>query len=334
MGGSSRLGALLVAAVLCCGCASAPPGSTPRPDAPGGGTPSTVATPAPSASGTPDERGTPSGPGARRTALRAPAEAASPRRLAQRLLAAERTSRSRTAGDAEIAQAAFDAQVLYRQLARQESWHRPVAQQLPRWLRTTARAHVDARRDFRGMHSTLSRTLPAWQIVRPAPAADLIRFYRQGERRFGVPWEVLAAVNLVETGFGRIRGTSVAGARGPMQFMPATWDAYGRGDIDDPHDAILAAARYLAANGGGRGRVGEALFAYNRHPAYVRGVQAYAGILRAQPRAFRGLYEWQIVYLSARGDVWLPQGYAERRSVPVRGYVRAHPEHLLGRRTD
>src|SRR5690606_25350337 len=123
--------------------------------------------------------------------------------------------------------------------------------------------NVAARIEFRGMHTTLSDTLPAWRIVAPAPAEELLAHYREGEATFGVPWTVLAAVNLVETGMGRIRGTSVAGARGPMQFMPATWDAYGEGDIEDPHDAILAAARYLAANGGGRGDIDNALYRYN-----------------------------------------------------------------------
>lgn len=307
----------VVALVLLVGCASAPTPDAPEQDV------------TPSASATPDAAAA-----ERRTGLTPPAVARSPRELADRLLAAERTARSASTGDAEVAAAAFESQVLYRQLARREAWRRPVGRLLPRWLRATARAHVAARRDFRGMHRSLSRTLPAWRIVAPASEADLMSFYRQGERRFGVPWEVLAAVNLVETGFGRIRGTSVAGARGPMQFMPATWQAYGRGDIDDPRDSILAAARYLAANGGGRGRVAEALYAYNRHPAYVRGVQAYAGILRAAPEAFGGLYHWQVVYLSARGDVWLPTGYDRERPLRVDRYLQRHPERLLDTRTD
>jgi soluble lytic murein transglycosylase-like protein len=204
-----------------------------------------------------------------------------------------------------------------------------VLRAVPAHLRRTERLHVAARRAFRAMHVRLSRTLPAWRVVAPAPEPDLLSFYREGERRFGVPWEVLAAVNLVETGMGRIRGTSVAGARGPMQFMPGTWARFGRGDIDDPRDAIIAAARYLAHNGAGRGHVDRALFAYNRSARYVRGVQAYAAVLRADPAALRGLYDWQVVYLSRRGDVWLPEGYAHRRPVGVGGYLRRHPDRLL-----
>lgn len=281
----------------------------------------------------PESGATPRATESRRTSLVGPAQARSAGDLVERLVAAERVvRRGEPAG--EVAQAAFETQLLYRQLARNESWHRPVQRLLPRWLRASVRAHVTARRDFRSMHEDLARTLPAWRIVAPAPQRDLLRFYREGQRRFGVPWQVLAAVNLVETGMGRIRGTSVAGARGPMQFMPATWAAYGRGDIDDPHDAILAAARYLAANGGGRGRIDRALHAYNHSAAYVRGVKAYAAVLRADARALTGLYHWQVVYLSTQGDVWLPQGYVAREPIPVRRYVRAHPDRLLGSRTD
>lgn len=309
-----RLPGLLLAAALVAGCASGPaePGVGP---ATGGETAETPAA-------VPVD-----------TRLAAPNVAEGPTQLAEQLVASERIVR-RGEPASEVPAAAFGLQVRYRQLARQEGWQRRVLEQLPRWLRPTARAHITARRSFRSMHTDLSPTLPAWRIVAPAPMADLLRFYREGQRRFGVPWQVLAAVNLVETAMGRIRGTSVAGARGPMQFMPATWAAYGRGDIDDPHDAILAAARYLAAHGGGRGRLDRALYAYNHHPAYVRGVQAYAAILRADPRALTGLYHWQVVYLSDIGDLWLPRGYAERRPVRARAYARAHPERILGVRTD
>lgn len=305
-------GSLLLVGALALGCAAEPSGDS---------------APAPSSSSTP--------PASRDAlALVAPEPAGSPASLARRLVLAERTVRGGDAEPAALRQAAFETQVLYRQLARRETWHAPVLRDLPPRLRAAARAHVLARREFRSMHAHLSDTLPAWRIVAPAPADDLLRFYRQGQRRHGVPWEVLAAVNLVETGMGRIRGTSVAGARGPMQFMPATWEAYGRGDIDDPHDAILAAARYLAANGAGKGRLDRALYAYNHSASYVAGVKAYAGVLRADPRAYAGLYHWQVVYLSSRGDVWLPRGYVHREPVPVRRYLRDHPDHHLGGRTD
>lgn len=311
------LTALAATAVVLAGCSSAGEQAAPRPS------PTAVvvaeertASPAPA----PRPLPTPARP-----AVTAP-------ELAQRLLAAETLLGDPAADRKARADAAFASQVLYRQLARRPGWRPGVLRALGP-LRPVAAAHVRARVAFRSMHRSLSTTLPAWRIVSPAPAADLMRFYREGQRRFGVPWQVLAAVNLVETGMGRIRGTSVAGARGPMQFMPATWRAFGRGDIDDPHDAILAAARYLAHNGGGRGRIDNALFRYNNHPAYVRGVKAYAEILRRQPHTFHALYDWQVVYLSRRGDVWLPEGYVQRRSLPVRTYLRQHPDRLLSAAT-
>ena len=104
---------------------------------------------------------------------------------------------------------------------------------------------------------------------------------------------------------GRIRGTSVAGAQGPMQFIPTTWARWGRGDIDDPADAIMAAARYLASNGFARGPhgVANALYRYNNHPAYVRGVTPYAKVMERRPQAFLGYYHWDVYYLTAEGDV-------------------------------
>jgi soluble lytic murein transglycosylase-like protein len=269
----------------------------------------------------------------RAATLTAPREARTAGELTSRLATAELASRDATTTREAAARAGFEAQALYRQLARRPAWLRPVVRAMPQRLRRTVRLHVQARRSFRAMHARLARSLPTWRIVAPAPEADLLAFYRQGERRFGVPWEVLAAVNLVETAMGRIRGTSVAGARGPMQFMPATWAAFGRGDIDDPHDAIMAAARYLAHNGGGRGHLDRALFAYNHSRLYVRGVKAYAAVMRADPAALRGMYDWQVVYLSRRGDLWLPEGYARRTPVGAATYLRRHPERLLSRST-
>ena len=104
------------------------------------------------------------------------------------------------------------------------------------------------------------------------PAAELLRIYRRAERRFRVDWEVLAAVNLVETQFNKLRNNSVAGAQGPMQFIPATWREYGRGgNIRDPRDAIPGAANLLRANGAPRD-YRRALYRYNPSPRYVRAV--------------------------------------------------------------
>ena len=96
-------------------------------------------------------------------------------------------------------------------------------------------------------------------------------------------WEVLAAINEIETDYGRNLNVSSAGALGWMQFMPATWDAYGvdgnRDGLKDPYnpvDAIFAAARYLKA-AGAETDLRAAIFAYNHADWYVDSV-----ILRAR----------------------------------------------------
>ena len=86
--------------------------------------------------------------------------------------------------------------------------------------------------------------------------AELMPLYHAAERRYAVPWSVLAAINKIETDFGRNLGPSSAGAVGWMHFMPATWRAYGvdadgdgRADPANPADAIFSAAAYLRASG-------------------------------------------------------------------------------------
>ena len=261
--------------------------------------------------------------------------AASARELADRLTTAEDLARDdSTAADVRQA-AAFETQLLYRQLARTPGWERTARAGVPARYRADLDAHLTARHSLRSVLTTLSDELPAWEIVEPAPTGDLLRFYREGQRTHGVRWELLAAINLVETGFGKIRGLSTAGAQGPMQFIPTTWAAYGEGDVNDPHDAILGAANYLAANGGGTGTISgrgveNALYRYNNHGGYVAGILSYASILERDPRVLGELVRWQIIYLSAIGDLWLPIGYRETAPVPVRAYVAKHPERHLG----
>lgn len=100
---------------------------------------------------------------------------------------------------------------------------------------------------------------------------------------YGVPWQVLAAINKVESNNGKNLGPSAAGAVGWMQFMPATWayygvDASGDGiaDPNNPLDAITSAARYLAASGAGS-NLARAIYAYNHAWWYVDEVLALAG---------------------------------------------------------
>ena len=135
----------------------------------------------------------------------------------------------------------------------------------------------------------------------PAPAGALLADYRAAQRRFGVGWHVLAAVNFIESAFGRLRNESTAGARGPMQFMPATWRAYGLGgDVEDPGDAILGAANYLRANGA-PGSYRRALLAYNHSPHYVDAILRFAQRMRRDPRSFYAYYSWQVYVRTSRG---------------------------------
>ncbi|MWA07395.1 transglycosylase SLT domain-containing protein [Actinomadura sp. LD22] len=122
--------------------------------------------------------------------------------------------------------------------------------------------------------------------------ATYLALYRGAAREYGIGWNVLAAVGKVESDHGRgpgsgIRtGTNSAGAAGPMQFLAATWKAFGvdgnhdgHEDIYDPADAIPTASRYLRHNGA-PGKIRAALFQYNHSNQYVdlvlRQSRAYA----------------------------------------------------------
>ncbi|MFN2607769.1 MAG: lytic transglycosylase domain-containing protein [Acidimicrobiales bacterium] len=102
----------------------------------------------------------------------------------------------------------------------------------------------------------------------------------------GLPPEVLVATGRVETDLGRLTVVSTAGARGPMQFLPGTWAAYGVdgngdgvADVTDPVDALHSAARLLCANGGADpARLRSALWHYNHSQEYVDQVLRVAGI--------------------------------------------------------
>jgi hypothetical protein len=202
----------------------------------------------------------------------------------------------------------------YRALVRHPRLVPKILAQLPPRLRRVVQANVLAGSELRKLNGP-ARRLPRWRIVAAAPAGHLLAAYRAAETKLAVPWEYLAAIHLVETRAGRIRGTSSAGAQGPMQFLPPTWQCYGRGgDIHATDDGILAAARLLRANGA-PADMAAALYAYNPSRRYVRAVSTYAGQLRANRRAFLGYYHWQVFY----GDTLLPEGYPVRPPTPAPG---------------
>ena len=193
---------------------------------------------------------------------------------------------------------------LYQQRIYLELFAEPrlAAAVLPR-LPARAAAHLRdslaARRELVAL--TKPRPLSAFRTARPLPAGVLLRYYREAERRFGVSWQVLAAVNFVESAFGKLRNASSAGAQGPMQFLPSTWRTYGLGgDVHDPHDAILGAANYLHASGAPRS-YRRALYGYNPSSAYVDAVLRYARRMRIDRRAYFGYYAWQVFARTPRG---------------------------------
>jgi membrane-bound lytic murein transglycosylase B len=316
--GRRRAVAAVAVAALLTGCAGeVEPGARPSPKAVDLAAP-TPASPKPSPPESPSSRST------------RPTRPAAPKEAAAQIVAAERAITDPRTSSVGLATTAHSQQLAYRELADHPGWDERVLALVPRWLRWVVRANMSARRAFRSMHPSrprdLATELPAWRIVAPPPAAELRAAYRTAERRYGIDWEYLAAINLVETAFGRIRGTSVAGAQGPMQFIPATWARYGNGgDVHDPRDAILAAARLLRDHGFAQDP-STALYHYNNSSAYVRGVTLYAKVMQRRPRAYLGYHQWPVYYLTRHGSVLLPEGYAERRPVPVKQWLKpGHP---------
>jgi Transglycosylase SLT domain len=117
------------------------------------------------------------------------------------------------------------------------------------------------------------------------PPAFLIPIYKAAGQRYDVPWQILAAINSIETDYGRDLSVSPAGAIGWMQFMPATWLEYGvdpsgsgQPNPYNPQDAIFSAAHYLAANGAAQNLPG-AILAYNHAEWYVAEVMLRAQII-------------------------------------------------------
>jgi hypothetical protein len=151
----------------------------------------------------------------------------------------------------------------------------------------------DVRAALHGSGGTLVRLRPrhappvvAGHVPSGKPTS-YIQLFQESAARYcpGLPWEVLAAIGQIESGFGANTGPSSAGALGPMQFLPSTWAVWGisgfgaKGppDINDPFDAVPSAARYLCAAGGSTpAGLPRAIFAYNHADWYVSEVLALA----------------------------------------------------------
>lgn len=241
-------------------------------------------------------------------AANVPVLAADAAGMARQLIDSERAVRSAAVTGADLLGNGHLQQLVYRKLVDFPELRDPVLGALPADLAGAAQKNLAAGAELRSMISRPRDALPAWRIVDPAPIDELMSYYKAAEAEFGVNWSYLASIHLIETRMGRIRGLSTAGAQGPMQFMPATWAAYGTGDINSNKDSIRAAARYLKAMGY-HTNLDLAIWRYNHSYKYVRAVKAYADVMRADPSTYRGYHQWQVYYLTARGDVLLPVGY-------------------------
>lgn len=315
VGGNRRAAPLALAAIMVAlaGCSASHPTSAPR-------AVTTTPAAAPPASPTrvvPADAGTPGGA--------QPRLASDPAQLADDLVADERALRDPGTPEPALTAAAHREQVAYRAIGRHPEWDATTRPRIPVELAEVYDRNVDARRQLTAL-TPVRDTLPAWRIEPPAPADELLNDYHQAESESGVSWNYLAAINFIETRFGSIVGASTAGAQGPMQFLPSTFAGYGQGgDIHSPRDSILAAGRYLAANGFANDR-DRAIYGYNHASEYVHAVDQYAGLIGEDPATFAAYYRWDVYCRTTAGDVLLPIGYDASSPIPAADYVAAHPQ--------
>ena len=118
----------------------------------------------------------------------------------------------------------------------------------------------------------------------------MLPIYKAAAVQYGVPWQILAGINEIETDYGADQSVSSAGAVGWMQFMPETWSMYGvdalnagYADPYNPVDAVFAAARYLRAAGAATD-LRRAILAYNHSEEYVDSVMLRAKLISTYPK--------------------------------------------------
>jgi membrane-bound lytic murein transglycosylase B len=186
-------------------------------------------------------------------------------------------------------------QVDMLQVATQTEVVAAVLQQAPPELAVVLRDTVGAWRSIwalAGIDELNLVRIHARPLDGAAPSSTLAAYYKASAAHYQLDWTYLASINFIESDFGRVNGPSTAGALGPMQFMPATWTAYGGGgDVNNPKDAIDAAARYLFLSGA-RKNMDSAIYAYNHDYDYVAAVNYYADVIRHDPGWLDRLYYW------------------------------------------
>jgi cell wall-associated NlpC family hydrolase len=172
-----------------------------------------------------------------------------------------------------------------------------------------------------GQEASACTAQPAASSAASSIPASYLAGFKAAGTGYGIPWTVLAAIGEVESGDGENDGPSSAGALGPMQFLPSTWTLYGDGgNIQDPADAIPAAARLLAANGA-PGHLQQAIFAYNHSSAYVTDVLAWAARYAASGTQA----------ISAAGSALCQQAALGPLPAGTTGKILAYAEAQLGK---
>jgi len=244
-----------------------------------------------------------------------PAVGGDPAQLAGQLTTAERVLGAGAGAPAAMARQALIAQLACLRVAAHPGWAEAVIARVAPAQRAAVATDIAATADLVALTPPRPR-LPPWRIVPAKNLTALRADYQAAQAATGVEWSYLAAINFVETDFGRVAGPSAAGAQGPMQFLPATWAIYGHGSIHRPKDAILAAARLLADRGAPQ-HIAAALHAYNPSWRYVDAVLRYARRIRRDPHALTGYYDRQVICRLRTGWVLLPAGYGIGPAVPA-----------------
>lgn len=250
--------------------------------------------------------------------------------LAADLTLTERMVRDTEMSDADARLWGGRLQRLYRILSANRDWAPEAVAAVDDDVRPDVELNWQARQDLSALvnSTTLATSLPAWRIREPLPVPELVGYYKEAEEINGVPWEILAAIHLIETRMGRIEGLSTAGAIGPMQFLPATWSECCQGDPANDRDAIIGAGAYLVQRGAATD-LDRAIWGYNNSDRYVRAVRAYASVIERNELAYRGYHAFEVYFLSASGLILMPIGYEEPEPIAVDTWLADNPGALV-----